>query len=426
MPSFLSLVSKRIVWERTSKARPESKGARAERFRAAFASLRARGAREASFSASALVAPANSSRVTTRLTSPKARACSASTGSAVRIRSLARPSPTSLGSRWVPPAPGRIPSPTSGNPSFDPATAMRKSQASASSIPPPRACPFIEAMVGLGLLSMRAKRWLRHASSTCFDLRCCRSRRSAPETKTLSPPPVKTITTTSRFCSQSSRARSISAAVASSKALRTSGRSMVMVAIRSCTLKPMFMNATARPREVSAPSGGEEDFSENLALFQKPVGLGSLGQREHPIHYGLQPARLQVAEYGGEMGAASHGGSQDGEVLEEYVAQVQLHVGAAGGAAGDQSASPGKTAQSQREHGLPHVLDHHVGATAGGEPFHFLGQIGARQVDPILRSEILRFVQLLLAAGDGDDPGAVQAGYLDGRRAHAASCAEHH
>ena len=60
-------------------------------------------------------------------------------------------SPTSRGSRWVPPPPGMIPSRISGQPiSAGPSLMTRKSHASASSQPPPSACPAISAITGFG------------------------------------------------------------------------------------------------------------------------------------------------------------------------------------------------------------------------------------------------------------------------------------
>ena len=57
--------------------------------------------------------------------------------------------PTMRGSRWVPPKPGVMPSPTSGWPNLAFSLARRMSQAMASSHPPPRAKPLTAAMTGL-------------------------------------------------------------------------------------------------------------------------------------------------------------------------------------------------------------------------------------------------------------------------------------
>ena len=57
--------------------------------------------------------------------------------------------PTRRGTRCVPPAPGMMPSVTSGRPTTAPGLAMRASQPSASSKPPPRAAPCSAATTGL-------------------------------------------------------------------------------------------------------------------------------------------------------------------------------------------------------------------------------------------------------------------------------------
>ena len=69
------------------------------------------------------------------------------------MRRLARCGPISRGSRCEPPAPGKMPRSVSGKPNVARACRMRRSQASASSAPPPRACPLSAATTGLGASS---------------------------------------------------------------------------------------------------------------------------------------------------------------------------------------------------------------------------------------------------------------------------------
>ena len=59
-----------------------------------------------------------------------------------RITSWALPSPISLASLWVPPAPGKSPNPVSGSANNASSDTTRKSQAIAVSQPPPNAYPF--------------------------------------------------------------------------------------------------------------------------------------------------------------------------------------------------------------------------------------------------------------------------------------------
>ena len=65
------------------------------------------------------------------------------------------PSPTTRGSRCVPPAPGVTARRTSGRPSLARSEAIRRSQHSASSSPPPSALPSIAAIVGIGSSARR-------------------------------------------------------------------------------------------------------------------------------------------------------------------------------------------------------------------------------------------------------------------------------
>ena len=66
------------------------------------------------------------------------------------------PRPTSRGRYCVPPAPGIQPRVTSGRPNCAVSDATRRSHASASSRPPPRAYPRIIATTGL---MQRRRRW---------------------------------------------------------------------------------------------------------------------------------------------------------------------------------------------------------------------------------------------------------------------------
>ena len=84
---------------------------------------------------------------TTRWARPTRRASHASIGSPVRFISRAFGSPTIRGSRWVPPKPGMIPRLISGWPKLADSPASRKSQAIASSHPPPKAIELTAAIV---------------------------------------------------------------------------------------------------------------------------------------------------------------------------------------------------------------------------------------------------------------------------------------
>lgn len=61
---------------------------------------------------------------------------------------MALPCPTSLGSRWVPPADGIDPSLTAGKPKQAPSVPILMSHARASSSPGPRPLPLMAAMTG--------------------------------------------------------------------------------------------------------------------------------------------------------------------------------------------------------------------------------------------------------------------------------------
>eukprot|EP01139_Manchomonas_bermudensis_P014395 Amastigsp_a508445_28.p2 type:complete len:117 gc:universal Amastigsp_a508445_28:672-322(-) len=90
----------------------------------------------------------------TRDTSPHALASSAVIKSPVRQSSMALDLPTARVSRWVPPAPGMVPSLISGWPNWAFAPARMMSHIIASSQPPPSANPLTAAMIGLRMFLM--------------------------------------------------------------------------------------------------------------------------------------------------------------------------------------------------------------------------------------------------------------------------------
>ena len=125
-------------------------------------------------------AVAKSKSAQTWLTSPIWRAWAAVSLSPVKISSLARLTPISLGSRWVPPAPGMIARPVSGRPKRAYWVATRRSVQSASSQPPPNAGPSTTEIVGQGIYSSIVNVSLSFLtksapSSTVMPLRSLRS-----------------------------------------------------------------------------------------------------------------------------------------------------------------------------------------------------------------------------------------------------------
>src|SRR3989338_7234136 len=131
------------------------------------------------------------------------------TGSPVSIISFPRPRPTRRGRRWVPPAPGMMPSLTSGWPNIALSEAMRRSQAMAISFPPPKQWPLTAAMMG-GASSSICRRRVWNSpeySSAVSGERSRSSDRSAPALKAL-PLPVRMMALASvEQASRSSRSR---------------------------------------------------------------------------------------------------------------------------------------------------------------------------------------------------------------------------
>ena len=219
-----------------------------------FASRIATGPRWASVSASLREAASASPGSTTRFTSPKLNAVSASIKSPNRISSLARASPMSRGKRWVPPDPGITPSRTSGMPSRAILAATRRSQHMANSRPPPRAFPSMAAIVGTGRAASRSYIAFSAISfpSPTRPRSAANSLTSDPAQKARSPEPHSTTARTSGSLSTEASASCI-AAVTSAEIRFIGGLTSLIVvmtpgstATRSL-IRPPPRNAGAAP-----------------------------------------------------------------------------------------------------------------------------------------------------------------------------------
>ena len=124
------------------------------------------------------------------------------------MTSRVRAGPTSHVSVCVDPPPGKIPTLTSGSPNVAPAPATIRSQASASSNPPPSAIPSTAAIVGTGSSCSRPisptipARCVRRSSSE----NPARSLRSMPAQKARSPAAATTTPRTSGAASTAASA----------------------------------------------------------------------------------------------------------------------------------------------------------------------------------------------------------------------------
>src|SRR3954470_18160156 len=146
----------------------------------------ASGACSASLRAHASALSNSSWSTTTRLTSPNSNASSAPTGSPTRFISSALLSPTSRGSRWVPPKPGMMPSLISGWPNEAESAAIRRSHDIASSHPPPKASELTAAMVATRDCprSRNVACAVSMSSLPCCSSICVNALMSAPAEKT--------------------------------------------------------------------------------------------------------------------------------------------------------------------------------------------------------------------------------------------------
>ncbi len=173
------------------------------------------------------IAPLRKSPSTISSMAPSASAFVAGTGLPPVIISSAASTPTSRGSRCVPPAPGMRPSVTSGSPTFASATATRQWQPSAISNPPPSAVPWIAAITGLGAFSMASIT----SGSAGGEGGRSNSRTSAPATKVV-PSQAMTMAATEGSPRADSIAASSPARTACPAAF-TGGLSMAMTAMFS-------------------------------------------------------------------------------------------------------------------------------------------------------------------------------------------------
>ena len=170
----------------------------------------------------------------TRVTRPSSAASPADSNRPVMISSAARNRPSTVTSRWVPPAPGISPSRTSGQPKRTVSSATIRSQASANSRPPPRARPCTAAITGTSRRASSSSTRLVRATWSPIrpgeSTMAPNSDRSAPARNAFFPVPVSTTARTSGLGGIEPSAATIPSSTTSLRAL-TGGLSTRMTAM---------------------------------------------------------------------------------------------------------------------------------------------------------------------------------------------------
>src|SRR5882762_7905483 len=229
-------------------------------------------------------------------TSPSSFALSAAMGLPLVIMRSASAIAMMRGRRCVPPEPGRMPSLTSGSPSCDLGSAMRKWQARASSRPPPSAKPPIAATSGLVIASC----WSLTSERSGFSRGLLNSRMSAPPENAFAEP-ISTAPLTAGSPSPFFRYSMIAARSALPR-LFTGGLLSVMTATPSRTaywatsLIGGFLDSDrcfqTEPREQGAIACRFRiSRGQQLLAEEHRVGPGEKAQRLHRVRHALAPRR---------------------------------------------------------------------------------------------------------------------------------------
>src|SRR5208282_2757492 len=226
VPSFLSSVAQQIPKSVASRYSPSASVISMPLLTASMAYCTASGAFAMIFAAIASARGISSAAAVTSFTSPIRCASCAVIISPASTICIARPLPTSRGSRCVPPYPGTIPRCTSGCPSFAFSLARRMVQARASSHPPPSANPLMHAITGLPRISIKSSTACPRCAYSLPETASCfaSSPISAPATKAFSPAPVRIATRIEASDLMSVNAPRNSSMVAMLSALSTFGR----------------------------------------------------------------------------------------------------------------------------------------------------------------------------------------------------------
>lgn len=216
---------------------------------------------------------------TNRLTNPIVYASSAGTGRPVRIRSIARLSPISRGSRTVPPSINGTPQRRQNTPSVASDSATRRSHQSASSSPPATAYPEIAAITGLLSVIRVGPIGPSPSGSTRLPLGVPIALRSAPA-QNVPPAPQSTATAASGSASKARNASASARAVGPSTAFRASARS-------STTVVTAPTRSTRTPIPSACPPRPTPTIPVDLAL-------SDVVSRPVPWFVGAETARSAV------------------------------------------------------------------------------------------------------------------------------------
>src|SRR5579862_1861357 len=240
-------------------------------------------------------------------------------------------------SRTVPPRPGCSPSKTSGKPKLASSMAMRKSQASATSSPPPRQKPWITATVGSGSRSRRSSTaWPRVSACTIG------AGSVTPRNWAMSAPAMKPERLAERMTKPRGWSRSIFSSTALSSVSTSSDRVLALASFLSNKSQAMPSSSVRSRQWAQGPgSCGASSMANGPSSMSRLPRMASVGFGAGEVFIG--PPSHCFDQHGAALAAADAFGGDAALLAEPLhgVDQVQHDAIAAGA---DRMAHPDRAA----------------------------------------------------------------------------------
>src|SRR5712691_10828818 len=173
--------------------------------------------------------------------------------------------------------------------------------------------------------------------------------------------------------------------------------------------------------EPSISSGIEHHFAEEIGAFEQVMRCRSLRQGKASVNDWAHAPQRHEAYEGPHILRATTAHTHDVEGADKDLPQVQLHPVAGRDATGHQPTILLQAAETRVPDRGSHVFDNDVHPLAGSQFSHACHDVLGVVVDHIVSADLARFLEFVVRAGSGNDPGAHGLGDLHGVTAYATA-----
>jgi hypothetical protein len=162
-----------------------------------------------------------------------------------------------------------------------------------------------------------------------------------------------------------------------------------------------------------------------FGVFEVVVGSGALVERPDLVDDGGEAAMGNEFKYGAQLVLGAHIGAEDGKLASKEETDVELGVGAGGGAASDEAPGGGEALEAFGPGGGADVFERDVHAVIVGEAANLFGDGHDAVMDDLIGAEVFGFGEFFVTARGGDHATPKEFGDLNGGAADTAAGGEY-